>query len=149
MYSRSVFTLWLKILSIKIGVDTSFIHKGYLQRLLHSLIIITSDDYFFNHTLKNNPVELLSSNHWQLFSYRFLMPHTGCISSHSSRPSTRPLQAVSFCPPVPFLPIPPNDPAPDMHILSHLSLAFLTTSVSRHRFPPPFPLQMRGASVSP
>ncbi|MCI9307492.1 MAG: hypothetical protein HFI28_13655, partial [Lachnospiraceae bacterium] len=35
-------------------------------------------------------VVLLSSNHWQLFSYRFLMLHTGCISSHTSRPSTRP-----------------------------------------------------------
>ncbi len=61
MYSRSVFTLWLKILSIKIRVDTSFIHKGYLQRLLHSLIIITSDDYFFNYAFKNHPVEALSS----------------------------------------------------------------------------------------
>lgn len=59
MYSRSIFTLWLKILSIKIGVDTSFIHKGYLQRLLHSLIIITSNNYFFNYAFKNHPVEAL------------------------------------------------------------------------------------------
>ena len=59
MYSRSVFTLWLKILCIKIRVDTCFIHESYLQRFLHSFFIITSNDYFFNYAFKNYSVEAL------------------------------------------------------------------------------------------